>query len=166
MKKVVSGRNAGIGIGIIVVVVIIILLTNPLSNKGNESDDSNVLSKETFTYIGNEVLDKETIKSQCVYIRVGRCDAIGGVFGEDCFFRPAEFKYQLNGVSPSSITCTAKNKDGKDLETSGTLNPTSESNVYTLNVKVDVRQNNAVSICCNKNTEQLCFDVADTEGIC
>lgn len=166
MKKEGKNRNKNIsgvagGAAILVIAIIVLMATNPM----NKTKESTPLEKGNFEFIDYTFLNEDQIKSECAYIRVGRCDAIGGELGGDCWMKPAQFNYNLNGVSPEGITCTAKNQNGIDRFAGAEL---SEEGIYQVTVNVDVRQYNKIDVCCTNSATQkeACLDPVEIEGIC
>ncbi len=123
--------------------------------------------EENFKYLGYEMTNEAILKENCIYIRVGRCDKLGGGFGKNCWFNPVLFKYQVQGIPIKNIVCNA-NEQGVDLKES-TFEK--QEDVYALTFNVDIRKQNKVSVCCQiqkegESSNKVCFENVTTEGIC
>lgn len=134
--------------------------------------DSNLTGQVTnepakFEYKSYSLINADQIKKECPYIRVGRCDAIGGEFGVGCWMRGVEILYEVIGIETKDMKCAATINKLPSTEEQIFI-ATSEPNIYKLTYKVDVRKNNEIVVCCEKvsSSEKLCSPKMDVTGVC
>lgn len=154
-----------------ILIIILVISIYYKDKKDNTNQESNIPStsftKENFNYVNSQIADETQVKKECVYIRVGRCNAIGGVFGEGCWMRDVDIRFSGDSIPANQIQCTASTNLNSGPQTSG-LEQTSENNIYSLKIKADMRQNNELTVCCtySKTQEQLCLEKISIKGIC
>lgn len=136
----------------------------------NKENVMPALKESDFEFVGYSIQNESFIKEICPFIRVGRCDLAGGEFGEKCWFRTTEFRYELSDVSPENMQCSAAER-GIQLGESIFLDAETNKSLESLNFDLDIRKENNVVVCCQivKNdavSNKLCLPPTKIKAIC
>ncbi len=149
-----------------VLVIVAFIYFNGQKSSSDSSEES--FSASSLSYLGYNIQNESVLKAKCAYIRVGRCDEAGlsGGFGESCWFRDVLLKYSATG-SPSEALCSG-NIENKTIGASSFSNLATDSKIKTLAFKLDIRKDNALTVCCKKDNsaEQVCMAETSIKAIC
>lgn len=152
----------------LVAILVVIAFVYFSSQKSSSDSLEEQFSISSLAYIGYDIQNESVLKAKCAYIRVGRCNEAGlsGGFGESCWFRDVLLKYSTT-TSLSSVLCSGY-IENKIIGASSFLNLAADPKIKTLTFKLDIRKDNALTVCCKKDNsaEQVCMAETSIKAIC
>lgn len=169
-KRLKKGKNTKLAIISAAAAIVILLAVLLITDKEILAPEEKVieLTADDFAYSGYFFENETYLKTKCPYIRVGRCDKLGGEFSQQCWFREVKLKYELKDAdaSYSDIQCEAKNKEGAVLGTE-----TFSSKEETIGFETDIRKMNELTLCCSAvgkgiSSNTLCLPSVKISAIC